>query len=484
MLARLSLSSLAGLPDNLVKPNYDRDNICAGILHIGIGNFHRAHQGVYLDNLFSQGKGHDWAIVGSGLMPSDAQRRETLKPQDWLTTVIEINEEGRKPRIIGSMAEFCHNSPTAILERLVDPAIRIVTLTITEGGYFINPQTAEFDWQHPDIQHDTINFHAPKSVFGILLRALTLRKSQGTLPFTVLSCDNLVGNGEVTHKALLGLANQIGEVDTEWVRNKVSCPNAMVDCITPASTALERSFIQQNYGYIDEAPVICEPYRQWVIEDNFPAGRPELEEVGVEFTNDVRPYEALKLNILNAGHAAIAYPAALLGIQYASDALEDKDISIWFHSLLSKEVVPHLEATPNVSPLDYIKQTYERFKNPALQDPIARLCFDGENRQPKFIFPSVYRALSHGTPLEGLALEIAFWCSYVAESQNASQKVWKAAQATRQNQAAFITQSGVFGNLAENYTFLECFAKQIDTVWTLGVRQSIHQYIEQQEVAA
>ena len=477
MQTRLSLSSLNSLSSHVLKPAYQRGQLSPGILHIGVGNFHRAHQGVYLDELFSMGLDHDWAIVGAGLLAGDKQRRELLASQDWLTTIIEKDDEESKSRVIGSTIDFCQVSPSRLLEYLCNPQIRIVTLTITEGGYYINADTDTFDVQHPDIQSDISNFDSPKSVFGLLLKALLERKKSGVLPFTILSCDNLIANGQAAYNAIFGLANNITGIDIPWLESELACPNCMVDCITPASGDVERRFIREHYGFVDEAPVICEPFRQWVIEDHFCNGRPQLERVGVEFTSNVHPYEELKLNILNAGHAAIAYPSALLGIEYANEAMADADISAWLKTLISREVAPTLKGVSNITPESYFDQVYKRFKNTALKDSISRLCDDGENRQPKFIFTSIYRALEKGTPIDGLALEVAFWCRYVAENKIGESSIWQSALATKDNSIAFVSDSGVFGELSTNEVFLRCFGEQIKRLWAQGVRKSLQSFI-------
>lgn len=478
MLPRLSLSLLPELSKNISKPIYNRSQLSAGILHFGIGNFHRAHQAVYLDDLFAKGCDHDWAIIGAGLMPTDAQRRNTLIQQDYLTTVIEISEEGFNSRITGSMIDFCENTPDAIFKNLINPSIRIVTLTVTEGGYYIDPETGSFDYDHKDIQYDARNIQSPKSVFGLILKALVQRKQHGILPFTILSCDNLLSNGASARNAVLGLAEQIKEIDLAWLKNEIAFPNAMVDCITPVTTDKERTFIENSYGFIDEAPVMCEPFRQWVIEDKFPNSRPLFEKVGVEFTSDVHPYEELKLNILNAGHAAIAYPSALLGFTYASEAMADKDISAWLNTLMSREVTPNLKEVSSTTPIEYLQKVHSRFKNPELKDTISRLCHDGENRQPKFIFPSIYRALDLGSPLNGLALEIAFWCLYLAENKVGPKELWENACATKDKPTIFITQSEVFSDLRYNTIFLKCFNEQITRLWSDGVRACLQHYLK------
>lgn len=489
---RLSLATLDRLPNTVSRSRYARSDISPGIVHIGVGNFHRAHQGVYLDDVFNTGHGHDWGIVGAGLLPSDAARRAQLQPQDWLTSVVELGPGNQAAenqptdntptaRVTGAMVDYCPAHAATLIDRLCDPAIRMVTLTITEGGYYIHPATSDFDLDHPNIAHDVANFHAPTSVFGVMLKALARRKNAGTPPFSVLSCDNLVGNGDMARRALSTMASAVDAVDPVWVADAVVCPNAMVDCITPATTDEERQFIADTYAVEDAAPVICEPFRQWVIEDTRPFERPPLELVGVQFTPDVRPYEELKLNLLNAGHAAIAYPAALLGLEYAHDAMADADVAGWVRALLTREVVPLLAPTPDTTPAAYLNTVVTRFANPGVRDAISRLCEDGQNRQPKFVFPSLRRALAHGAPLDGLALEIALWCRFLAEGNITGPSPAKAliasANATRTTPEAFIIGTDMFGDLRDAPRFVQAFHTQITTLWQHGVRTTMNRYI-------
>ena len=474
---RLSYKTLSNVPKTVQIPRYRPEQLSAGILHIGVGNFHRAHQAYYLDKLFNAGKSHDWAIIGSGIMYSDARRREELMPQDWLTTCVEIGADTPKPRILGSMIDFCPTQPSALRDRLLNPDIRIVSLTVTEGGYFIDPDTGEFDYRHVGILHDIKHFNAPMTVFGILLSALHLRRKAGVPPFTVLSCDNLLGNGEAAHAALFGLAEQIPAMDMAWVKDEVFCPNSMVDCITPATTDKELDFIREHYGYEDAAPVFCEPFHQWVIEDRFSSGRPDLEAVGVEFTDDVTRHEHLKLNILNAGHAAIAYVGTLLGYTYAHETIRDQHVLAWLEGVMNREVLPTLSPVHTVTPQAYLKTVVERFKNPAIKDTLSRLCEDGENRQPKFVFPSIYRALKAGLPVDGLALEVGFWCQYLTESPISTSAVNNAAIASRDTPIAFIEDSGIFGDLRQCEPFVQAFTYQLSMLWQHGPRETINQYL-------
>ncbi len=481
MAHKLALSTLTELPDIVSVPAYDRAALSPGILHIGMGNFHRAHQAVYLDALFDLGRDLDWAIIGAGIMPPDVTRRSELEAQDWLSTVVEMAPGRLSPRVTGAMIDFCPIEAQAIIERIADPAIRIVSLTITEGGYFIDAATGHFDAAHPDIRQDAQTPDAPRTVFGILLAGLKLRREKGHPPPAILSCDNIPENGNVTRQALEGLATLIPGDLRDWISQTVAFPNSMVDRITPATSDSKRALVAQKFGIEDAAPVVCEPFRQWVMEDNFPLGRPALEQVGVEFVADITAHETMKLRILNAGHAAIAYPSALLGFESAHDAMADRDIENWLVGLMRSEVIPVLDPIPGVDYHRYLATCVERFSNPEVRDTIARLCQDGSNRQPKFILPTIADALAAGRPVDGLALEVALWCRYCAQTPDLddprAQALKPAAEATRQDPAAFLSLTDVFGPLGQNDHFASCFARQIDALWTQEPRAVLRAYL-------
>ena len=346
----LNLSALAALPSTIARPNYARDALRAGILHIGVGNFHRAHQAVYLDDLFNRGRDLDWALLGAGVRAGDQAMRSALEPQDWLTTVVELEPGANSARVTGAMTGFVPVGEDAapIVDALDDAALRIVSLTVTEGGYCIDPATGSFNPEHPDIRYDAAHPDRPKGVFGALVAALKRRRDRGAAPFTVMSCDNIPHNGRVAMDAVAGLAELTDPALAAFIREKVAFPNSMVDRITPATTDRERSMLEERFGIRDNWPVFCEPFRQWVLEDNFPTGRPALEDVGVTFTSEVAAFELMKLRILNGGHAAIAYPAALMGIHFVHDAMADPLVRGFLDKLEAEEIIPHVPPVPGV----------------------------------------------------------------------------------------------------------------------------------------
>ena len=483
MTTKLSLATVPALGDRVSIPSYNRAELSPGILHIGMGNFHRAHQAVYLDRLFELGQGHDWAIVGAGIMPFDAARRAELVEQDWLSTVVEMADGHHAARITGAMVDFCDVDPKAVIARIADPAIRIVSLTITEGGYFIDAATGAVDSDHPDIQHDAAHPDTPHTVFGILLAGLRQRQAAGHPLPAILSCDNIPGNGQVTRQTLSGLAGLASKDLAEWVETEIAFPSSMVDRITPATTSQSRTWVAETFDIEDAAPVLCEPFSQWVMEDEFPLGRPALEKVGVQFVDDIDAYETMKLRILNASHAAIAYPAALLGYEIVHEAVADAEILSWVRHLIEIEVIPVLKPLPGVDYRQYLASCLERFANSEVRDTIPRLCQDGSNRQPKFILATVIDALEQNLPVDGLALEVALWCHYCATTEDLDDpratELARAARDAQTRPAAFLELSDVFGGLGQNESLAAAFARQLATVSSGDVRRTLRTFIEE-----
>lgn len=486
-LTKLNEAALAALPANVAGPSYDRHALKPGIMHIGVGNFHRAHQAVYLHELFSLGEDHDWGLVGAGIKPYDATMRERLRRQDWLSTIVELDPDGFTAKICGSMIDFIEVDPAAVVERLTSPDIRIVSLTITEGGYYLDARNGGFDGNHPEILHDISNPDRPETVFGTLIAAIRRRRAKGIVPFTIMSCDNLPENGIITRQAVLGLAAAMSGDLADWIGANVAFPNSMVDCITPATSDRERAMVEQKFGISDAAPVACEPFRQWVLEDKFTAGRPALEKVSVEFVSDVAPYELMKLRILNGGHAAIAYPAALMGIEFVHDAMAEPLVSGFLSRLETTEIIPTVPAVPGVDFLDYLDKVRERFSNAAVADTIPRLCHDGSNRQPKFILPTIRESLAAGGPVNGLALEVALWCRYCAGTDDAGNEIAIAdekaprlrdhALRARTDPAVFLEMSDIFGDLGDNDVFAKAFSSSVRALWENGTRATLQTYL-------
>ncbi len=483
----LSLDSLPAISDRVVKPTYRRSDLRPGIVHVGVGNFHRAHQAIYLHRLFQNGQDLDWAILGAGVKSYDENMRNKLKAQDWLTTVVELDPEGFSAEICAAMAGFSDVNAQALIAAMSDPEIRIVSLTVTEGGYFVDAKTGGFDLSNPEIVNDIKNPETPTTVFGIIIAALANRRQKGIAPFTVMSCDNLPENGHVARHALLGLADAMPGDMGEWITGNVAFPNGMVDCITPATGEREISLVEDEFGIVDAAPVVCEPFRQWVLEDKFSNGRPALETVGVEFVSDVAPYELMKLRVLNGGHAAIAYPAALMGIKFAHEAMENPLVGGFYDKLAHEEIMPTVPPIPGARIEDYYKTLVKRFSNALLGDTIARLCLDGSNRQPKFIFPTISAQLEANRSIRGLALEVALWCRYCAgidENGNeiliediSADRLQAQAKAAKSDPPKFLQMHEIFGALNESQIFTDAFSQALNALWRDGTQATLQNYL-------
>ena len=469
-------------------PAYDRRKLTPGIVHIGLGNFHRAHMAVYLDDLFAKGLGHDWAILGAGVREGDARMRDALKAQDCLSTVIELDPAGRSARRIGSMIDFLPVEPdnAALIAAMSRPEIRIVSLTVTEGGYFIDPATGRFDPHAPDIAHDGAHPDSPTTAFGAIVAALKARHAAGLPPFTVMSCDNLPGNGDVAQAAVTGTARLSDPALADWITAKVAFPNGMVDRITPATGPRERQ-MAAAFGLTDPVPVTCEPFRQWVLEDTFPQGRPPLEEVGVTLTPHVHAYEAMKIRILNGGHATIAYPGGLMDIEYVHEAMAHPLIRGFLDKVETEEIIPYVPPVPGTDIAQYYTTIRARFSNPEIADTERRLCLDGSNRQPKFIIPSLRDALAAGGSIDGLALVSALWCRYCYGQTESGSLIppndpnWDYLQA--QSKAAkaapvvWLQMKPIYGDLNKDLRFVAAFTKALDSLWKNGTAATLSAYI-------
>ncbi|WP_371345384.1 mannitol dehydrogenase family protein [Ancylobacter sp. IITR112] len=474
-------------PAAAALPAYDRARLTPGIVHIGLGNFHRAHQAVYLDDLFARGEGHDWAIIGAGVRPADAAMRDALKAQDCLSTVIELDPTGRRARRIGAMIDFLpvERGNGALIAAMAKPEIRIVSLTVTEGGYFMD-SAGRLDTGAPDIQADAAHPEAPDTAFGAILAALKRRRAAGVPPFTVMSCDNLPGNGHVTRQVVVGLARLADPAFADWVEAHVAFPNGMVDRITPATGERERA-MAAAFGLDDPVPVTCEPFRQWVLEDHFPAGRPALEKVGVVFTEHVHAYEAMKIRILNGGHAIIAYPGGLMDVDLVHEAMEQPLISAFLDKVEREEIIPIVPPVPDTDLAAYYAVIRERFANPEVADTVRRLCLDGSNRQPKFIVPSIRDNRAAGRLPLGLILESALWCRYCAGTSDSGAVIapndpnWSEltirAQQAKADPGVWLAMSEVYGDLASDPEVVVAFAQALRALWAKGARAVLADYL-------
>lgn len=477
------------LPEPILRPGYDRAELTAGILHIGVGNFHRGHQAWYLHRLMQQGEALDWAIVGAGVRSGDEAMRQRLKEQDFLTTLIELDPASSQAEVIGSMIDFVpvQTDNAALIERMAQSDIRIVSLTVTEGGYFIDSATGEFDAAHPEIQHDIANPETPVTAFGSMIQALRKRKSDGMDGFTCLSCDNLQGNGDILKQTILGLASAQDPQLAEWIQSRCSFPNSMVDCIVPATTERELA-LAESMGISDAAPVTHENFRQWVIEDDFCQGRPAWENVGATFTPDVHSYESMKIRILNGGHQVIAVAGELLSVDTISGCMEHPLIGKLFEKVARTEIVPHVHAVPGMTPNAYVDLISSRFANPKIVDTTRRVAFDGSSRHPGFILPTIREGLAKNESIEGLALVEALWARMCTGRREDGSLIepndpnWSAlnevALRAEARPAAWLEQTQIYGDLCQAESFVSAFETWMRMIEASGVEAALMHYID------
>ncbi|HET8790489.1 MAG TPA: mannitol dehydrogenase family protein [Modicisalibacter sp.] len=485
-MTALNAPTLESLEARIATPNYDRSTIEAGNVHIGVGGFHRAHQAMYLDGLMNQGEALQWGIVGVGMMPGDRRMQEIMRAQDNLYTLVVKHPDGHyDARVIGSIVDylFAADDPDAVIERMADPMIRIVSLTITEGGYNVDHVSGEFDLDNADVQHDLANPAKPRSVFGLVIGAIERRRERGIAPFTVMSCDNIQANGDVAHNMFTAFARARDPALGEWVDAEVSFPNSMVDRITPVTTPADIAEIASRFDLDDRWPVVCEPFTQWVLEDRFSQGRPALEQVGVQVVDDVMPYELMKLRLLNASHQALAYFGYLAGYRYAHEVCQDPLFVDFLLAYMNDEATPTLAALPGVD-LDAYKHTLiARFANPQIKDTLARLCAESSDRIPKWLLPVIREQLERGGDIRRSAAVVASWARYAEGDDEQGEPIdvvdrlkeelMATAKDNRERPTAFIDNRRLFGDLVDDARFRDAYLDALNRLHTQGARATV-----------
>jgi len=482
----LNARTLASWRGRLPVPAYDRDLVTPGVVHFGVGGFHRAHQAMYHDRLMNQGTALDWGICGVGVMPEDLKMKQALGAQDGLYTLVLKHSDGTyEPRVIGSLVEylFAPDDPEAVIARMTAETTRIVSLTITEGGYNISDVTGEFDLTNPDVIHDLEPDAVPRTTFGLITEALRRRRKQGRAPFTVMSCDNLQGNGHLTKKVLTTFA-RLQELELgDWVETEVRFPNSMVDRITPVTTDDDRAEIRERFGIDDRWPVVCEPYTQWVLEDAFTEGRPPYEEAGVQLVGQVEPYELMKLRLLNGSHQAMCYFAYLSGYRLVHEAAQDPSFQAFLLGYMNEEATPTLPPVPGVD-LDGYKHTLiERFSNPQVRDTIARLCAQSSDRIPKWLLPVIRQQLTTGGEIRRSAAVVASWARYaegvdeqgepIEVVDRLADSLTRLARRQCEDPDAFIANRELFGDLADDERFVTCYRSALASLHQRGARATL-----------
>nr|WP_239520448.1 mannitol dehydrogenase family protein [Blastococcus saxobsidens] len=465
-------------------PTYDRSRVRAGIVHLGVGGFHRSHQAAYLDGLMQQGKALDWGICGVGVLPADRRMAEVMAAQDCLYTLLVRHPDGSADaRVIGSLVEylFAPDDPDAVVERMASPEIRVVTLTVTEGGYNASAVTGEFDGADPGVVHDLQPGAALRTSFGLVVEALVRRRERGLPPFTVVSCDNIPGNGQLARGSFAAFARLRDPELGEWVEREVPFPDSMVDRITPVTTDADRADLAGRFGVEDRWPVVCEPWTQWVQEDSFACGRPPLEDVGVQLVDDVAPYELMKLRLLNAGHQVLAQPGRVAGLRYVHEACADPLFRRLLQGYLDEEATPTLRPVPGID-LDRYKATLlERFASPAIADTLDRIRAEASDRIPQFLLPVLRDNLHAGGEIRRSVAVLAAWARSaggVDEEGRPLQLVDAraerlAAAAGDADPLAFVADREIFGDLVDDERFTEAYRSTWASMRRDGVRVTL-----------
>lgn len=483
---RLDASALTTLAQRIPVPTYDRSQLSVGIVHFGVGGFHRAHQAMYLDRLMNAGEALDWAICGIGVTPADHLMQRALREQDYLFTLVEKRSDGVfEPRVIGSIVDYLYapDDPEAAIARLADESTRIVSLTVTEGGYSINDLTGEFDARLNDVSRDLEPGATPQTFFGLITDALARRRERGIAPFTIMSCDNLQGNGRLARRAFTAFARLRDRELGDWIEQNVRFPNSMVDRITPATTDVDRENLRAAFGIDDRQPVVCEPFAQWVLEDSFVEGRPPYEDVGVQLVEHVEPYELMKLRLLNASHQGLCYFAHLLGYVFVHDAAQDPLISDFVRDYMDHEATPTLDPVPGVDLEQYKTTLIERFRNPGVGDTIARLCAETSDRIPKFLLPVVREQLENGGEIWRSAAIVASWARYaegvdehgepIEVVDRRRDELMELAARQGADPLAFISNRELFGDLVGDQRFVDAYLRALHLLHEVGARATL-----------
>jgi mannitol 2-dehydrogenase len=486
MMLPLNDRNLPSLPADLPVPRYDRSRLRTGIVHFGVGGFHRAHEAMYLDRLMNDGRALDWAVCGVGVMPGDRRMQEVMAAQDGLYTLVVKAPDGTLgARVIGSIREylFAPDDPEAVIEKMASPEVRIVSLTVTEGGYNINAVTGAFIADDPGVRHDLQPGVPPRTTFGLITEALARRRERGLAPFTIMSCDNIQGNGHAAKRSFVAFATLRDPELGAYVESEVRFPNSMVDRITPVTTDDDRDEVRRRFGVDDRWPVVCEPFTQWALEDAFGAGRPPFSDAGVQVVPDVEPYELMKLRLLNASHQALCYFGYLAGYRLVHEVAQDPLFASFLLAYMDREATPTLEPVPGIDLDEYKHQLIDRFSNAQVRDTVARLCAESSDRIPKWLLPVIRHNLAHGGEILRSTAVVASWARYaegVDEQGRPIEVVDRladvlvpTARRQREDPLAFIANREVFGDLVDDERFVSTYRSVLASLHTKGARATL-----------
>ncbi|MGW4335008.1 mannitol dehydrogenase family protein [Rhodococcus koreensis] len=483
---QLSAQALQQFADTVQVPNYDRGDITVGIVHFGVGGFHRAHQAMYVDRLLRRGQAREWGICGVGVLPGDRRMKDVLDAQDGLYTLALRHADGTwDVSVIGSIVDYllAPDDPEAVIEKIAAETTRIVSLTITEGGYNFTHDTGEFDAENPDVGHDLTDGAVPRTTFGLVVEALSRRRARGLPSPTIMSCDNIQGNGDVARRMFLAYAELKHPDLAEWMRAETSFPNSMVDRITPVTTPEVTETLSSRFGVDDRWPVAAEPFTSWVLEDAFPLGRPAFEDVGVQVVDDVEPYELMKLRLLNASHQGLCYFGYLSGYRLVHDVAQDPLFADFLLAYMDDEATPTLAPVPGVDLGDYKRTLIERFSNPEIRDTVARLCAESSDRIPKWLLPVIRENLVADRHIRLSAAIVASWARYAEGVDEDGEPIdvvdqlkdslVPIARSQHENPTAFIENRSVFGDLADNPRFVTAYLWALESLHGVGARKTL-----------
>lgn len=488
-MTTLNKQTLSLVKSGVPTPGYDLDAVKTGIVHFGVGGFHRSHMAMTLNRLMNEGKALDWGICGVGLLDGDKKLRDVFAEQDCLYTLVLKHPDGvREPSIIGSIREymFAPDDPEVVIEKMADPETRIVSLTITEGGYNFDRVTGKFMASTPAVASDLLDGAIPSTAFGFVTEALRRRRERGIPAFTVLSCDNIQGNGHVAQEMFVAFAKLKDAELGEWIEQNVAFPNSMVDRITPVTAPEDIAEVAELTGLSDSWPVVAEPFFQWVIEDHFTMGRPPFEDAGVQLVGDVEPYELMKLRLLNASHQGLTYFGYLSGYRFAHEALADPAIAKFLLAYMDNEATPTLRPVPGIDLTAYKHMLIERFSNPEVRDTLARLCAESSDRIPKWLVPVIHDQLAQGGDVTLSAAIVASWARYAEGVDEQGEPInvvdplkdelIPIALSQRENPLAFIQNKHLFGNLSENEKFTVPYLAALESLFTRGAHETVSSY--------
>jgi len=481
----LNRANLSRLRAPVHVPAYDVARVTPGIVHLGLGGFHRAHMARYTHDLLDRDpNSRGWAIIGAGLLPGDRRMHDSLTPQDGLYTLIERSGANATVTVIGSLAKvvFAGESSQALLAEVDAPAVRIVSLTVTENGYCLNPSTKRLDPEHPLIRQDLGEPTRPRSAIGIIVEAYSRRRAAGAPAFTSLSCDNIQHNGGVLREAVLTLARLRDPALSAWIERHASFPSTMVDRITPVTAPEDVAALQRDYGVVDRWPVFSEAFRQWVIEDRFVQGRPAWETVGAQFVDDVAPYEFMKLRLLNGSHLAVAGLGRLAGYTYIHEAMADDRISRFMTALMDRETGPTLQPVPGVDLASYKTTLIERFANPAIKDTVERVNTDAPIN---VLIDPIRDRIASGGDISLLALALAAWLRRVrGEDEQGgridvrhplAEQLRERAIEGRADPRPLLGLASLFGDLGTDPGVIEPVGRWLRSLYEHGSRATIDQ---------